>query len=140
MVGRLDINTSGLLLFTNDGELANHLMHPSNHVERRYAVRILGQVSEAMQEAMYQGVMLEDGLAHFDSIKEGAGDGANHWYEVTVTEGRNRIVRRIFESQGVTVSRLMRIGFGVVALPRSLRQGDWVELGEEIKSKLKVIY
>lgn len=137
MVGRLDINTSGLLLFTNDGELANQLMHPSHHVERCYAVRILGAVTQNMLEKMLQGVQLEDGLAHFDSIEEGAGEGANHWYEVTVKEGRNRIVRRIFESQGLTVSRLMRVGFGSVTLPRSLRQGDWVELSEAIKRGLR---
>jgi 23S rRNA pseudouridine2605 synthase len=128
MVGRLDINTCGLLLFTNDGELANQLMHPSHHVERRYSVRVLGTVTDAMLEKMQEGVLLEDGLAHFDSIEAGAGDGANHWYHVTVKEGRNRIVRRIWESQGVTVSRLMRVGYGKIALPRSLRAGDWVEL------------
>lgn len=136
MVGRLDINTSGLLLFTNNGELAHQLMHPSYHLERRYAVRILGIVSSNMLEKMREGVLLEDGKAHFDDITEGAGEGANHWYYVTVKQGRNRIVRRIFESQGLTVSRLMRIGFGPVNLPRSLRQGDWVELGEEIKKQL----
>lgn len=137
MVGRLDINTCGLLLFTNDGELANQLMHPSHHVERRYVVRILGAVTEAMFKKMREGVQLEDGSAHFDSIEEGAGEGANRWYEVTVKEGRNRIVRRIFESQGLTVSRLMRVGFGSVTLPRSLKQGDWVELSEAIKRGLR---
>ena len=138
MVGRLDINTSGLLLFTNDGELANQLMHPSHHVERRYAVRVLGVVSSNMLEKMREGVLLEDGKAHFDDIKEGEGEGANHWYYVSVKQGRNRIVRRIFESQGLRVSRLMRLGFGAVNLPRSLRQGDWVELGEELKRQLSI--
>lgn len=128
MVGRLDINTSGLLLFTNDGALANQWMHPSYHVERRYSVRVLGTVTDAMLEKMQQGVLLEDGPAHFESIEVGAGDGANHWYYVTLQEGRNRIVRRIWESQGITVSRLMRVGYGKITLPRSLRPGDWVEL------------
>jgi 23S rRNA pseudouridine2605 synthase len=136
MVGRLDINTSGLLLFTNDGELANRLMHPSHHVERRYAVRVLGGVSENALEKMRQGVLLEDGEAHFDTIEEGAGEGANHWYYVTLCEGRNRIVRRIWESQGITVSRLMRIGYGSLALPRNLRPGDWIELAPKMLASL----
>ena len=122
-VGRLDINTSGLLLLTTDGELANRLMHPSGALEREYAVRILGEVDPSAIRRMSRGVALEDGMARFKSIRDAGGSGANHWYHVVLTEGRNREVRRIWESQGLRVSRLIRIRFGPVTLPRKLRPG-----------------
>ncbi len=124
-IGRLDVNTSGLLLFTNDGELASQLMHPSNEVEREYAVRIYGEVDKEMLAKMKKGVMLEDGMAKFESIAYSGGEGCNHWYHVVVREGRNRLVRRLWESQQVRVSRLIRIRYGAIALPRSLRAGSW---------------
>lgn len=130
MVGRLDINTSGLLLFTNDGELANKLMHPSSETEREYACRILGDVDDAMLKRLQQGVLLEDGMARFDSIRVQGGSGANRWYTVTLREGRNREVRRLWESQDVTVSRLKRIRYGNVAIPSLLRPGDWLDLSK----------
>ncbi len=135
-VGRLDFNTSGVLLFTNDGELANRLMHPSTEIEREYAVRIQGQVTPAMIKQMKKGVKLEDGLAHFDQITDAGGEGTNHWYHVLVKEGRNRLVRRLWESQGVKVSRLIRIRFGEITLPRELRRGKWMELSKEDMANL----
>ncbi len=130
-VGRLDINTSGLLLLTNNGELANRLMHPSSEVEREYAVRILGDVSEATLATLKQGVTLEDGAAHFDAIYFGGGENANKWYYVTVKEGRNRLVRRLWESQEIVVSRLMRVRYGPIVLPDGLRSRDHYELNDE---------
>jgi 23S rRNA pseudouridine2605 synthase len=127
-VGRLDINTSGLILLTTDGELANRLMHPSHELEREYAVRVLGPVDEAMLRQLRQGVELEDGPAHFNSIRDAGGQGANHWYHVTLNEGRNREVRRLWESQGVRVSRLSRVRYGPIALRRGLKSGEWDEL------------
>ena len=136
-VGRLDINTSGLLLFTNDGELANQLTHPSGQIEREYAVRVLGEVTQDMINNLLKGVMLDDGLAKFDSIYDGGGQGANHWFTVVVREGRNREVRRLWESQGLKVSRLMRARFGNVTLPRRIRPGKFEEMEEKDIQLLK---
>lgn len=127
-VGRLDINTSGLLLVTNNGELANRLMHPSTQVEREYAVRLLGEVPEAVIAKLKEGVELEDGKARFDDIRFYAGEGANKWYYVTVSEGRNRLVRRLWESQNVVVSRLIRVRYGPVVLPQRLKTHSFYEL------------
>lgn len=130
-VGRLDINTSGLLLFTNNGELANRLMHPSYEIEREYAARVYGEVNEKILRQLLKGVPLEDGLARFESIQDAGGEGRNHWYHVIVKEGKNRLVRRLWESQGVTVSRLIRIRFGKIQLSKGLRPGKWQMLSEE---------
>ncbi|GIU28176.1 23S rRNA pseudouridine(2605) synthase RluB [Shewanella schlegeliana] len=127
-VGRLDINTSGLLLFTSDGELANRLMHPSNEVEREYAVRTFGEVTDGCIQRLRMGVTLEDGPAHFDKVKAAGGEGMNKWWHVSLAEGRNREVRRLWESQEVQVSRLIRIRYGMIELPKSLPRGGWIEL------------
>ncbi|MGF1643059.1 MAG: 23S rRNA pseudouridine(2605) synthase RluB [Thiotrichales bacterium] len=133
-VGRLDLNTSGLLLFTTDGELASRLMHPSNEVEREYATRVLGAVSAEALKALAEGIELEDGPARFDGIVDIGGSGANHWYHVILKEGRKREVRRLWESQGVRVSRLIRVRYGPIELGRQLRPGRWRELEiDEIK-------
>ncbi len=129
-VGRLDFNTSGLLLFTNDGELANKLMHPSSVIDREYLVRIQGVVDEDMKQRLCEGILLEDGSARFTDIVEGAGEGRNRWYYCVVMEGRNREVRRLWESQGVKVSRLKRVRYGNVFIPSHVRVGQWVELNE----------
>jgi 23S rRNA pseudouridine2605 synthase len=130
-VGRLDINTSGLLLVTNNGELANRLMHPSSQIEREYAVRVLGDIPDATLEKLKKGVELEDGIAKFDDIKFYAGEGANKWYYVTVSEGRNRLVRRLWESQAVTVSRLIRVRYGPIVLPERLKNHSFYEVTDK---------
>ncbi|MCK5669227.1 MAG: pseudouridine synthase [Gammaproteobacteria bacterium] len=130
-VGRLDINTYGLLLFTNDGDLANRLMHPSSNIDREYAVRVVGKVDEDMLRQMQEGVELEDGPAHFSDIVDSGGEGANHWYHVTLMEGRNHEVKRLWESQGITVSRLIRVRFGPILLPRNSRVGTVRELDDK---------
>ena len=127
-VGRLDLNTEGLLLFTDSGELANKLMHPRFGLQREYAVRVLGALSNEEKQRLLDGVRLDDGMAQFQSIEDGGGDGANCWYRVTIAEGRNREVRRMFEAVGHAVSRLIRIRYGAVVLPRGLRRGVWTEL------------
>ena len=129
-VGRLDLNTEGLLLLTSSGELANAMMHPSFGLEREYAARVLGALTAEEKEQLLAGIELEDGPAQFGSISDGGGEGANQWYQVTINEGRNREVRRMFETLGHAVSRLIRIRYGVVQLPRGLRRGFYMELGE----------
>ena len=136
-IGRLDFNTCGLLIFTTSGELANRLMHPRFDVEREYAVRIFGVLSKDDMRRLCTGVKLVDGMAKFESIEPQGGEGRNHWYRLVVSEGRNRLVRRMFETLGYRVSRLMRVRFGIVNLPVSLRRGTWVELKEaEIRGVL----
>ncbi|MGH1485439.1 MAG: 23S rRNA pseudouridine(2605) synthase RluB [Cellvibrionaceae bacterium] len=130
-VGRLDFNTSGLLLFTTDGELANRLMHPSSKIDREYLVRIQGDVDDDMKDRLRQGVMLEDGMARFTDIVDGAGQGRNHWFYCVVMEGRNREVRRLWESQDVKVSRLKRVRFGNIFIPSHVRVGQWTELNDK---------
>lgn len=127
-VGRLDLNTEGLLLFTSSGQLANNLMHPRFGLEREYAVRVLGSLSKEEKQKLLEGVKLDDGLAQFGSIEEGGGEGSNCWYRVTISEGRNREVRRMLEAVGHAVSRLIRIRYGAMVLPRGLRRGAWMEL------------
>ena len=129
-VGRLDLNTEGLLLLTNSGELANRLMHPRFGLQREYAVRVLGALSNEEKQKLLDGVRLDDGMAQFASIEDGGGEGANCWYRVTIGEGRNREVRRMFEAVGHAVSRLIRIRYGAVMLPRGLKRGVWLELDD----------
>ena len=134
-IGRLDFNTSGLLLFTTDGDLANALMHPSSNIEREYMVRVMGKVEMEMLHRMVEGVMLEDGMARFTDITDAGGEGINHWFYVVLMEGRNREVRRLWESQGLTVSRLKRVRYGEVFIPSRVKQGQWTEMeAAEIKS------
>lgn len=130
-VGRLDLNTEGLLLLTNSGSLANNLMHPRFGLEREYAVRVLGALSKEEKQRLLDGVTLEDGEASFGSIEDGGGEGANCWYRVTISEGRNREVRRMFEAVGHAVSRLIRIRYGAMMLPKGLKRGAWLELDEK---------
>lgn len=130
-IGRLDINTSGLLLFTTDGELANRLMHPSTQIEREYAVRVMGEPKPEHIKAMVAGVMLEDGMAHFTDVQEFGGEGINTWFHVVILEGRNREVRRLWESQGLTVSRLKRVRYGNIFLDKRAKAGEWTELVQE---------
>ncbi|MDR0776841.1 MAG: pseudouridine synthase [Azonexus sp.] len=137
-VGRLDFNTSGLLLFTTSGDLANRLMHPSAQLVREYAVRVLGELTEEAQQQLLKGVELEDGPANFSSLTDGGGEGANRWYRVSLFEGRNREVRRMFEAVGCTVSRLIRVRYGPFALPPQLKRGRVHELAEtEVKALLR---
>ncbi|MBR9882650.1 MAG: pseudouridine synthase [Oceanospirillales bacterium] len=131
IIGRLDINTTGLLLFTTDGELANRMMHPSANIDREYAVRVLGDVNDEMLERLKQGVLLEDGMAQFSDVRYFDGEGANKWYHCVVMEGRNREVRRLWESQGLQVNRLKRVRFGPVFLPSDVKVGTWRELGSK---------
>ncbi|HTN34162.1 MAG TPA: pseudouridine synthase [Marinobacter sp.] len=130
-IGRLDINTTGLVMFTTDGELANRLMHPSSQIDREYAVRIFGEVDDAMITRLLQGVELEDGPAKFTDIVPAGGSGINRWFHVALIGGRNREVRRLWESQGVRVSRLKRVRYGVIFLPSRLTVGKWEELGQK---------
>jgi 23S rRNA pseudouridine2605 synthase len=133
-IGRLDFNTSGLLLFTTDGDLANALMHPSSNIEREYMVRLTGDVTQDTLKTLHEGVMLEDGMARFTDIQDGGGEGRNHWYYVVIMEGRTREVRRLWESQGCVVSRLKRTRYGNVFIPSKVKQGQWVEMDrKEIK-------
>lgn len=135
-VGRLDINTDGLLLFTTDGELANRLMHPSYEIERVYASRILGNVTDEIIDKLQKGVMLEDGKAKFTNIKFDGGEGANKWFHVTLKEGKNREVRRLWESQDLIVSRLRRISYAGISLKRSLRAGEYEDLDIKVMRRL----
>ncbi len=135
-VGRLDINTGGLMLFTNDGDLANKMMHPKTQIAREYAVRVLGEVTIDMVKTLVTGVRLEDGVARFEDIMDIGGDGANHWFHVVVVSGRNRMVRRLWESQGLKVSRLTRVRFGGIVLPKRLPRGAWQELPSRDFKKL----
>jgi 23S rRNA pseudouridine2605 synthase len=135
-VGRLDFNTSGLLLFTTSGDLANRLMHPRYNLVREYAVRILGELADDARQRLLDGVELADGTAQFSTFQEAGGDGANHWYRVSLFEGRNREVRRMFEAVGAVVSRLMRVRYGPFVLPPSLKRGQVLEIGEADVQKL----
>ncbi len=135
-IGRLDMNTSGLLIFTSSGELANRFMHPRYEVEREYAVRILGELTEGQLLQLTQGIELEDGVANFESIYPTGGEGANKWYQVVIKEGRNREVRRMFEALHLPVSRLMRVRFGPIALPSRVKRGQMLKLEQKEVVKL----
>lgn len=137
-IGRLDFNSCGLLMFTSDGALADRLMHPRSEIEREYAVRVVGELSLEAKEKLLEGIELDDGVAHFIRLADGGGEGTNRWYRVTLTEGRNREVRRMFEAVGVTVSRLMRVRYGPVQLPPRLKRGMVQELSpEDVAALLK---
>lgn len=135
-VGRLDFNSSGLLLFTTSGDLAARLMHPRHEIEREYAVRVAGTVPAAAREQLLTGLSLDDGVAKFSRMDDAGGEGLNHWYRVVLTEGRNREVRRMFEAVGLTISRLLRTRFGPIDLPRDLVRGRWRYLGQPEVAKL----
>jgi 23S rRNA pseudouridine2605 synthase len=136
-VGRLDFNTSGLLLFSTDGELANALMHPSANIEREYMVRVRGDIDQELLQRLLDGILLDDGPARFTDIQDGGGEGSNHWYYVVVMEGKNREVRRLWESQGIEVSRLKRVRFGNVFIPSKVKQGQWTDIE---RSEVKDLY
>lgn len=139
-IGRLDFNSCGLLLFTTDGALANRLMHPRYGIDREYAVRVLGEIDEDALKKLTEGIELEDGMAKFIRLQPAGGEGANHWYHVTLEEGRNREVRRMFAAVGVTVSRLMRVRYGPILLPASLKRGQCYELEPgEVQALLKAL-
>ena len=135
-IGRLDYNTSGIILFTTDGDLAHTLMHPSSKVEREYIVRIRGEVKTEHLENMIEGIILDDRLACFSDIQYGSGEGSNSWFYVVLMEGRNREVRRLWESQGLSVSRLKRVRFGPIFIPSKLKQGNWIEISSAMSRKL----
>lgn len=135
-IGRLDFNTSGLLIFTTDGALANRLMHPRFEMEREYAVRILGKLTDEQMTQLTTGVELADGRAAFSYLAEQGGEGINHWYRVILKEGKNREVRRMFEAIGLSVSRLMRVRFGPINLPPRIKRGQWLELDEKETRRL----
>ena len=138
-VGRLDFNTAGLLLFTNDGELAHALMHPSREIEREYAVRVRGKASEEQIALLLKGVELEDGPAKFLKVTDAGGELSNHWYHVVLAEGRNREVRRLWEAVGIEVSRLIRVRFGPCDLPRERRLGEHWDLSPQEIDRLRVL-
>ncbi|MEZ5529957.1 MAG: pseudouridine synthase [Porticoccaceae bacterium] len=138
-VGRLDINTTGLLLFTNNGELANRLMHPSHEIDREYLVRVHGEVADDMIKRLREGVLLEDGVAKFSDVVPGERVGSNGWYTVALMEGRNREVRRLWESQGVEVNRLKRVRFGPIFMPSYVRRGQWIELDDKALADLLAV-
>ncbi len=139
-VGRLDFNSEGLLLFTTSGELANRLMHPRYEIEREYAVRVMGELTEEHAAKLKAGVELDDGPARVLSIRDGGGEGANHWYHITLPEGRNREVRRMFEAVGLMVSRLLRTRYGPLTLPPQLKRGQQQELdAAQVKALLTVV-
>ncbi|MEQ8954700.1 MAG: pseudouridine synthase [Gammaproteobacteria bacterium] len=138
-IGRLDFNTSGLLLFTTDGELANKLMHPSSGVEREYAVRVMGEVNPQMVQRMHEGVVIDGELCRFTDIQHYGGEGINQWYHVVLMEGKNREVRKLWESQGLKVSRLKRVRFGPIFIPSAVKVGKFQELGApEIKKLVQL--
>lgn len=139
-VGRLDVNSAGLLLFTSDGELANRLMHPRNRVDREYAVRVNGEVTEAMVRRLVEGVELEDGPARFEDVVDAGGEGRNHWFHLVIMEGRKREVRRLWEAVGATVSRLKRVRYGPIILDSRVKAGGWRELEpDERRALLEVV-
>ncbi|MCB1960929.1 MAG: pseudouridine synthase, partial [Rhodocyclaceae bacterium] len=135
-VGRLDLNTEGLLLFTNSGDLANQLMHPRFGVEREYAVRSLGELTDEQRQSLLDGVEIDGQRAAFKRIEDGGGEGVNRWYRVVIAEGRNREVRRMFEALELTVSRLMRVRYGPVLLPSRLKRGMWEDIDEALVGQL----